>query len=82
MSPSRKSVDFEQKYYKKQNELQKLGYNELGARRVNLNEYAGRNYQGHQQYQQILGEYSKVQGEPINNMYAGPGNINIGERQR
>ena len=48
MSPSRKSVDFEQKYYKKQNELQKLGYNELGARRVNLNEYAGRNYQGHQ----------------------------------
>lgn len=87
MSPGMKSksIDFEQKYWKKQNELQKLGYNETGERRSNLNDYGGRNFLGHKQHQPILGEFNQIHQEPMmsqNNMKSGPASLNIGERQR
>ena len=59
-----------------------MGYNENGQRSSPLNQHDGRNYHGHAQYQNVMDEYSKQMGPEKRDLYAGPANINFGERQR
>ena len=59
-----------------------MGYNEQGLKGSPLNQYQGRNYQGNAHYQKVMDEYSTMMGPEKNELYAGPGNIHIGERQR
>jgi len=57
-----------------------MGYNEQGAKGGHLNQYMGRNYQGHGAYQDVMNEYSNMMGPEKKDLFAGPGNINMGER--
>ena len=57
-----------------------MGYNEQGQRNSPLNMHQGRNYHGHAHYQKVMDEYSNMMGPEKKELYAGPGNINIGER--
>jgi hypothetical protein len=78
----KKSIEGDKRYYSKQKELHDLGYNDQGRRQGgNLNSHGGRNFMGSEQHKNVVSEYNNYARE-LNDLHAGPANINIGERQR